>query len=289
MTNAPTPAHSTAGEDRLLVVDAQIHLWESGQPGEAHRQQPYDMDTALTDMDTAGVDASVVVPPPWDPRGNEIALRAAHLYPTRFAVMGYLVAHEGTNVALFNRLSAEPGMLGLRVAFSQPSTRPGLLDGRAAWLWPLAANANVPLAVFAPGLLNYVHDIARRYPDLKIIIDHIGLVTDTKDANAFDPVIAQLPELAVLPNVAIKLSSAPAYSSAPYPYENISDYLRAIVEMFGARRCFWGTDITRLSCSWAQAVTHFTEHLSWLSDADRSLIMGRALCEWLGWGQPATA
>jgi predicted TIM-barrel fold metal-dependent hydrolase len=289
MTNAPTPAESTAIQDRLLVVDAQIHLWESGHPGGTHRHDAYGMDAALTDMNTAGVDASLIVPPPWDPHGNEIALRAARLHPRRFAIMGHLLAHEGANVALFDRLSAEPGMLGLRVAFSQPSTRAGLVDGTADWLWPVAADANVPLAVFAPGLLSYLHDIAGRHPDLKIIIDHIGLVTDTKDANAFEPVIAQLPELAALPNVAIKLSSAPAYSSAPYPYENISDYLRAVVEMFGARRCFWGTDITRLSCTWMQAVTHFTEHLSWLSDADRSLIMGRALCEWLNWDQPGTA
>ena len=289
MTNAPICGESTAMRERLLVVDAQIHLWESGRPGGAHRHEPYGMDAALIDMDTAGVDASLIVPPPWDPRGNEIALRAAHLHPTRFAIMGHLAAHAGTNVALFDRLSAEPGMLGLRVAFSQPSTRAGLVDGTADWLWPVAADANLPLAVFAPGLLSYVRDIAGRHPDLKIIIDHIGLVTGTKDADAFEPVIAQLPELAALPNVAIKLSSAPAYSSAPYPYENISDYLRAIVEMFGARRCFWGTDITRLSCTWAQAVTHFTEHLSWLPDADRSLIMGRALCEWLNWDQPGTA
>jgi hypothetical protein len=27
----------------------------------------------------------------------------------------------------------------------------------------------------------------------------------------------------------------------------------------------------------------FTEELSWLSDSDKELIMGRALCNWLGW------
>jgi predicted TIM-barrel fold metal-dependent hydrolase len=289
MTKTSTPDERAEMPSPLLVVDAQIHLWESGRPGGAHRPGPYDMDMALVDMNTAGVDASVIVPPPWDPSGNEVALRAARLYPTRFAVMGHLAAHEAADVALFNRLREEPGILGLRVAFSQPSTRPGLLAGTADWLWPLAAEADVPLAVFAPGLLSHVHKVALRHPGLRILIDHLGLTTDTKDASAFESVLDPLSELAALPNVSIKLSSAPAYSSAPYPYENISDYLRAIVEMFGAKRCFWGTDITRLSCTWTQAVTHFTEHLSWLSDTDRSLIMGRALCAWLGWDQPGTA
>jgi hypothetical protein len=49
---------------------------------------------------------------------------------------------------------------------------------------------------------------------------------------------------------------------------------------------FWGTDITRMPCSWRQCVTHFTEELPWLSARDKELIMGRALCNWLGWNLP---
>jgi hypothetical protein len=30
-------------------------------------------------------------------------------------------------------------------------------------------------------------------------------------------------------------------------------------------------------------VTLFTEELPWLSESDKELIMGRALCEWLDW------
>ena len=51
-------------------------------------------------------------------------------------------------------------------------------------------------------------------------------------------------------------------------------------------RLFWGTDLTKLPCSYRQAVTMFTEELSWLNTEDKDLIMGRALCEWHGWGPP---
>jgi predicted TIM-barrel fold metal-dependent hydrolase len=270
----------------VVIVDAQIHLWTGGVPGGAHRSQPSGIEQVLADMDSAGVDASVIVPPPWDPRANALALRAARRHPHRFAVMGHLAASDPAAAPLFDVLRRERGMLGLRVAFSQPATRPGLLEGTADWLWPLAAEAEVPIAIFAPGLLDRVRDIAERHPRLRIIVDHMGLVTDTRDADAFEPVLAQLALLAELPNVSIKLSSAPAYSSAPFPYENIATYLRTLVETFGARRCFWGSDITRLRCTWHQAVTHFTEHLPWLSDEDKDLIMGRALCEWLNWRHP---
>jgi hypothetical protein len=30
----------------------------------------------------------------------------------------------------------------------------------------------------------------------------------------------------------------------------------------------------------------FTEELPWLSGRDRELVMGRAVCDWLGWPLP---
>jgi predicted TIM-barrel fold metal-dependent hydrolase len=92
--------------------------------------------------------------------------------------------------------------------------------------------------------------------------------------------------LARYPNVAVKATGAPSYSSEPYPYRNIHPYLRQIYDAFGPERMFWGTDITRMPCSWRQCVTLFAEELSWLSARDKELIMGRALCTWLDWKLP---
>jgi len=100
---------------------------------------------------------------------------------------------------------------------------------------------------------------------------------------------ATLPDLLALAkyrNVAIKATGAPSYSSESYPFRNIQPYLRQIYDTFGPERMFWGTDITRMPCSWKQCVTFFTEELSWLSERDKELIMGRALCNWLGWQLP---
>jgi hypothetical protein len=33
-------------------------------------------------------------------------------------------------------------------------------------------------------------------------------------------------------------------------------------------------------------VTLFTEELPWLSGRDRELVMGKALCAWIGWTRP---
>ena len=92
--------------------------------------------------------------------------------------------------------------------------------------------------------------------------------------------------LAKYPKVAVKATGAPSYSSAPYPFKNIHDYIHQIYDSFGPSRMFWGTDITRMPCPWKQSVTIFTEELPWLAEKDKELIMGRALCDWIGWDLP---
>jgi L-fuconolactonase len=89
------------------------------------------------------------------------------------------------------------------------------------------------------------------------------------------------------PNVAVKASALPCYSSEPYPYRGLQPYVRGVYDAFGPRRMFWGTDRTRLPCSYGQAITFFTEELPWLSASDQELIMGRGVCDWLGWPRAA--
>ena len=95
--------------------------------------------------------------------------------------------------------------------------------------------------------------------------------------------IDELCALAKLPNVAVKATGAPHYSTQPYPFSNIQDGLHRIFDAFGPKRFFWGTDITRMPCSYRQCVTFFTEELPWLKGQDLEWVMGRGVCEWLGW------
>ena len=97
----------------------------------------------------------------------------------------------------------------------------------------------------------------------------------------------ELLALAKFPNVAIKASGAPSYSSDPYPYRNIHKYIQRIFDAFGPSRLFWGTDITRMPCTLHQCVTMYTEEMPWLKGRDLELVMGRALCDFIGWKLPA--
>ena len=267
----------------VLIVDAQVHIWGSGTPLPPHRPTSvFSKDELLAEMDAAGVDAAVIHPPGWDPGSNELALEAARQHPGRLAILGKFPLDHPESRALVEGWKRQPGMLGLRFVFLQPHQRTWPTDGTLDWLWPAAERAGVPLALLAADFLPLVGQVAERHPGLKLIVDHLGRPRQTKDEAAWAN-LSELLALAKHPNVAVKATGAPSYSSEPYPYRNIHSHLRRLHEAFGPERLFWGTDITRMPCTWRQCVTLFTEELPWLTARDKELIMGRALCTWLDW------
>ncbi len=155
------------------------------------------------------------------------------------------------------------------------------------WLWPAAERLGLPVALFANRFFPLVANIAERHPRLRLIVDHFGQTRGGVDEAAFSK-NAELCGLARFPNIAVKATGAPGYNTQPYPYRNIHDHIHRIYDAFGPERFFWGTDITRMPCSYRQCVTMFTEELPWLTGQDLELVMGRAVCEWLGWRRQAT-
>lgn len=275
----------------MQIVDAQIHVWGSGLPSNmAHRQvTAFTTEEAVGLMDEGGVDAAVIHPPGWDPGSTEMAFAAVRNYPGRFAIMGSFPLHLPENRALVAHWRSQPGMLGLRYGFLQEPMRGWLADGTLDWLWAAAERAGVPIAMLATDSLVAIGRIAERHPGLRLTIDHLGGrggTTTLKDAAA----MTHMPELLALakyPNVAVKATGAPDYSSEAYPFPTMQTFVRQIYDAFGPQRVFWGTDITKMPCSWRQCVTMFTEDMPWLSEQDKALIMGQAVCAWWGWERPA--
>jgi predicted TIM-barrel fold metal-dependent hydrolase len=96
----------------------------------------------------------------------------------------------------------------------------------------------------------------------------------------------ELLALAKYPNIAVKATGQIGYAEDAYPFRSFHAHLHRCFDAFGPERIFWGTDITRMPCSWRQCVTVFSEELPWLKGRDLELVMGEALCNWVGWQLP---
>lgn len=273
----------------MQIVDAQIHLWGEGLPSNlSHRQvTSFTSEEAIAMMDEGGVDAAVIHPVPWDPNAHQVALEAIENYPGRFAMLGDVPLMDPQSKGRVATWLDQPGVLGLRYVLLNDPQRQWLRDGDIDWLWPAAEEAGVPIAVLATDSMDLIGGVAERHPDLRLTIDHLGGrggMTTLKDHEA----MTHMPDLLVLskhPNVAVKATGAPGYSGESYPFPAMQTYLRQIYDAFGPERMFWGTDITKMPCSWRDCITMFTEELSWLSEDDKRLIMGDAVCAWWGWNR----
>ena len=274
----------------MLIVDSQVHIWGASTPERPwparhapHRPQPFTLDDLLREMSTAGVDRTIIVPPSWEGERNDLAIAAAQTHPDRFAIMGRLDMCAPEARQRIATWRTQPGMLGLRFTFHMPPFEPMLTDGSLEWLWTAAAAAGVPIMMLVhQAHAPLVDRIAKYHPALKIVVDHLAVPPGPRGPAAFAN-IDHLLALAKRPNIAVKASGIPAIATDAYPYRSLHPYLRAVYDAFGARRVFWGTDLTRLPCTYRQALTLFSEELPWLSDADKAWTMGRGVCEWLGW------
>lgn len=277
----------------MLIADAQVHIWAASTPQRPwppaspdlpapHRETPLSADQLLADMRGAGVDRAVLISPVFEGTRNDLVLAAARAHPDRFVVMGRIDPTQSTPEHWLDELKAEPAMRGLRFTFHRSPLRQWLIEGKLAPLWRQAEALGLPVMVMAAARdFAHIEKIAAQYPGLPLAIDHMGL-GHGKDEEAFghfDAVLA----LARYPNVAVKASCLPHYTADAYPFARLHPWLRQAVETFGARRVFWGSDLSRLPCSYAECVTMFTEAMPWLTREQLELIMGRALCAWLKW------
>lgn len=271
----------------MEIVDAQIHTWGAGLPSNASHWQitSFTPAEAVALMDQAGVDAAIIHPPGWDPNSTEMVFQAVQDYPGRFAIMGSVPLDHPDSRDLIAGWRSQPGMLGLRWTFLHEPARSWLADGTLDWLWAAAEKAGVPIAMLATDSLEPIARIAERFPGLRLTIDHMGGrggMTTLKD----DAAMVHMPALLALarfPNVAVKATGAPGYCSGPYPFVSMHTYLRQIFDAFGPERMFWGTDISKMKCSWRQCVTMFTEELPWMGGADLEMVMGQGIRRWWGW------
>ena len=275
----------------MLIIDSQVHIWApetTAKPyaredaSTPHRTTPLGHEELLREMDGAGVQRCVLVPPTWEDDRNDTSIEAATRYPDRFAVMGKIKITAPQSRALMQTWKNQPHMLGVRMVFNQGRSKQWLEDGTADWFWDAAERYDVPVMAFAPSAVPKLGEIAERHPGLRMIIDHMGLSSALR-GKSLEAAVANTIKLARLPNVAVKVSALPCYVDEPYPFPTLHPLVRRVVDAFGPQRCFWGTDLSHLPCPYKQVVTLFTEEMKFLSSTELEWIMGRGLAEWLNW------
>ena len=276
----------------MLIVDSQIHLWQNGKMSAHHRQIPtYSVDDALAEMASAGVDCAVIHPPSsLGEAVNALAVEAVRAASRQVLHPRALRSPEPGSRADRRALARAAGHARVPVHL-QPAAAEGVVDRRLARLvlGGLRDEQACPSGCWPAGSMAALAKIAERHPRLKLHIDHLGRggggsgITD-------DAAFADLADTLALARVSQRRDQDVRRAELLEPALSVQEHPRLpAADLRGVRArtaAFWGTDITRMPCSYRQCVTMFTEELPWLKGRDLERVMGGAVVDWLGWKRP---
>jgi predicted TIM-barrel fold metal-dependent hydrolase len=267
-------------ETEVEIVDSQIHVWS--EPHGAETRPSFTYTDLIPIMDDAGVSRAVLVPPSWTVEGNELGLAAARALPGRFGCMGHIALEKLQSRGALTQFKAAQGMLGARLALRREPNATWLIDGTADWFWPEADAAGLTVMVYAPGKLDVIVEKVKDLRNIRIIVDHMALVPSARGQQRENE-LAGTERVARLPNFAVKVSALPLYSDEAYPHRDVEQIVKRVVNAFGAERSFWGSDFTRLKCTYPQAVQMMTDGMPFLNSRQKELVLGRGILDWLNW------
>jgi len=237
-------------------------------------------------MDAVGVDGAVLVSPFSMYRYDaSYALEVYKAHPSRFRLVKPVDPADPAVAETIADWASTRGTVGIRVFLRENvSTDPA--DPAINRVLALAAQHFLPVNLACTGRLDQAEGLARRNPNTRLVIDHLGLTQPHEPPAPAQP-FADLPKLLALAphaNVAVKISGACTLSRQPFPYKDIWDPLGRIFDAFGFDRCMWGTDWTRAvgMLTYKQGVEAFRV-ADRLTDNERVLLMGETLQRVYNW------
>jgi len=275
-----------------MIIDSQIHAYEANTPKRPWQSTPNWPPSATGDemvaaMSKLGIDGAIFISSfsmyGYDAR---YAVEVQKAHPDKFALVKPINPDDPAAEDVVADWKKTPGTVGIRVILKKDSGRsaddPGLNRILRA-----AVRHDFPVNILCWGNLDAGTALIDRYPDVRFIIDHLGILQPHEpSARAAEP-WADLPkvlELAKRPNLVIKVSGSCTLSQQPYPFPDIWDPLARIFDAWGFERCLWGTDWTRAFAvvNYEQAVEPFrlTDRIS---DSERAMLMGGACAKAYGW------
>lgn len=247
-----------------------------GKRSDWSQERPSTVETLIASMDEAGVaKAAVVHSSTTYGFDNSYVVDACNRYADRLIAVGSVDVLAPDAVETI-RSWVDKGLKGLRV-FTGGSTKefdPSELDDPRAYpAWELLGELGLTMCIqTGPVGLAAVTALAKRFPNVPIILDHLGRpdVTDGAPyANAqslFDLAPVESIYLKLTPRIMGDSKKGEATPETLFP---------KLVEVFGAQRMAWGSNYPTSPGTLAEIKATAESRLACLTDADREWIFAK--------------
>lgn len=266
-------------------IDAHSHIWT---PDVAHyplaagftaadmQPRSFTAEELLATCRPAGVGRVNLIQMSYYEFDNRYMLDMIKLYPDRF-VGTAIVDPLGADPGRAMRDLAGQGVHAFRIQprhGKQPPARWLEPAGYAAMFANAARTGQVLSCLIDPDGFPEVDRMCRRFPETRVIIDHLGRIGAGPDGAIRDADVEALCALARHPNLYIKVGAFYALGKKTPPYLDLAPLIRRVVQAYGARRCLWESD-----CPFQVVKHRYLDSLGLIRD--RLDFLGKEDREWL--------
>ena len=240
------------------------------------KERPVTVDALIAAMDEAGVaKAAVVQSSTCYGYDNSYVADSVARFPGRLTAVGSvdLLAPDAPETV---RQWLYRGVAGLRL-FTGGSTKAfdasSLDDPKSFPVWELLGEAGLSMCLQVdPGGLAQVAGLAKRFPRVKIVLDHLGR-PDVTDGPPYRKA-ASLFALAPFENVYLKLTPR-IFGDVKRGEASAESFFPRLVEVFGSRRLAWGSNFPTSEGSMADNLAVAKASLAALSAQDRDWVFAK--------------
>ena len=277
----------------MMIIDSQVHAYEANtpkRPWQSARNWPASAtgDETVALMDKLGIDGAIFISAfslyRYD---SSYAVEVQRKHPGRFAIVKPVDPDDPAVADVIADWKKTPGAVGIRIMLTKERGRDrSPTDPGLDRILRAAVRYDFPVNILCWGNLDVGTAVIDRHPDVRFIIDHLGILQPHAPPAPPQP-WADLPKVLALAkrrNAVIKVSGACTLAKEPYPFPDIWDPLQRVFDAWGFERCLWGTDWTRAFAvvNYEQALKPFLETKR-LSDSERAMLMGGACAKAYGW------
>ncbi len=281
---------------RSPVIDTHMHLWSLDasrypvnppEPNVRPQTEDGSAERYIEEMKRDGVDLAVLVQIRqygWDNRYISDCVRR---FPRLFVGHGLVDPHDPNNAAVLEREVRESGLAGMRLSPIYQPKEQWLNSPGNYPLWKKAEDLGVVFNVFlAPAQNAQLEDMVRRFPRVKVVVDHLGRPDIINRAPWVEN--DSLLRLARYSNVWVKFTELyTASKTKAYPYRDVHPFGRRVYEAFGPRRLLFGTGMVGSTrrIPLADELRLIREDIPFFADRDKEWILGRnalGIWKWKG-------
>jgi L-fuconolactonase len=230
-----------------VLIDAHCHVWRIGENGHewptrdlAAIHRDFDLNSLKQASNFNDLSGVMLVQSQPSERDTVWLLGLAAADPLALGVVGWtdLTALDAT--ARIATLAKDQWLKGLRPML-QDLANDWILDSKLAPAIEAMIAADLSFdALIKPRHLPAILELVRRWPDLRVVIDHGGK-PDIAAGN-LDPWRDQMAALAAQPGVHCKLSGLLTEAGQTPTAEAVAPYAAHLIEAFGPDRLMWGSD-----------------------------------------------